>query len=155
MKKLIIVFCLLTASFNLNAQNKENEIRANAVGYNAGKKEVDVKCFSLTTEEQMQYQVIVFDAKDLIQSKEIEILLPQNQKTESFVFTIKLDDKDIIKTEKLIAIPFLVVREQLINKKVEIKFPEFLVEEYIPEIYNVTQKDLEILKKGMENWIKQ
>ena len=150
MKKLIIVFCILIASFNLNAQ-----IRANAIEYNAVKKEVDAKCFSLTTEEQMQYQIIVFNAKDLIQSKEIEILLPQNQKTESFVFTVKLDDKDIIKTEKLIAIPFLVIREQLINKKFEITFPEFLVEEYIPEIYGVTQKELEILKKGMENWIKQ
>ena len=150
MKKLIIVFCILTTSFNLNAQ-----IRANAIEYNAVKKEVDAKCFSLTTEEQMQYQIIVFNAKDLIQSKEIEILLPQNQKTESFVFTVKLDDKDIIKTEKLIAIPFLVIREQLINKKFEITFPEFLVEEYIPEIYGVTQKELEILKKGMENWIKQ
>ena len=150
MKKLIIVFCILTASFNLNAQ-----IRANAIEYNAVKKEVDAKCFSLTTEEQMQYQIIVFNANDLIQSKEIEILLPQNQKTESFVFTVKLDDKDIIKTEKLIAIPFLVIREQLINKKFEITFPEFLVEEYIPEIYGVTQKELEILKKGMENWIKQ
>ena len=150
MKKLIIVFFILTASFNLNAQ-----IRANAIEYNAVKKEVDAKCFSLTTEEQMQYQIIVFNANDLIQSKEIEILLPQNQKTESFVFTVKLDDKDIIKTEKLIAIPFLVIREQLINKKFEITFPEFLVEEYIPEIYGVTQKELEILKKGMENWIKQ
>ena len=150
MKKLIIVFCILIASFNLNAQ-----IRANAIEYNAVKKEVDAKCFSLTTEEQMQYQIIVFNAKDLIQSKEIEILLPQNQKTESFVFTVKLDDKDIIKTEKLIAIPFLVIREQLINKKFEITFPEFLVEEYIPEIYGVTQKELEILKKEMENWIKQ
>ena len=150
MKKLIIVFFILTASFNLNAQ-----IRANAIEYNAVKKEVDAKCFSLTTEEQMQYQIIVFNANDLIQSKEIEILLTQNQRTESFVFTIKLDDKDIIKTEKLIAIPFLVIREQLINKKFEITFPEFLVEEYIPEIYGVTQKDLEILKKGMENWMKQ
>ena len=150
MKKLIIVFCILIASFNLNAQ-----IRANAIEYNAVKKEVDAKCFSLTTEEQMQYQIIVFNAKDLIQSKEIEILLPQNQKTESFVFTVKLDDKDIIKTEKLIAIPFLVIREQLINKKFEITFPEFLIEEYIPEIYGVTQKELEILKKEMENWIKQ
>ena len=150
MKKLIIVFFILTASFNLNAQ-----IRANAIEYNAVKKEVDAKCFSLTTEEQMQYQIIVFNANDLIQSKEIEILLTQNQRTESFVFTVKLDDKDIIKTEKLIAIPFLVIREQLMNKKFEITFPEFLVEEYIPEIYGVTQKDLEILKKGMENWMKQ
>ncbi len=150
MKKLIIVFFILTASFNLNAQ-----IRANALEYNAVKKEVDAKCFSLTSEEQIQYQVIVFNANDLIKSKEIEILLPQNQKTESFVFTVKLDDKDIIKTEKLIAIPFLVIREQLMNKKFEITFPEFLVEEYIPEIYGVTQKDLEILKKGMENWMKQ
>ena len=115
MKKLIIVFFILTASFNLNAQ-----IRANAIEYNVVKKEVNAKCFSLTTEEQMQYQIIVFNANDLIQSKEIEILLTHNQRTESFVFTIKLDDKDIIKTEKLIAIPFLVIREQLINKKFEI-----------------------------------
>ena len=159
MKKiLILILVFLTNIFSIKAQDIKNGLHIESIDHNGVITEVDGHFFSLSiVKAETLYQVIIIDKNRVIDSKEFKVYLNQEQGTEPYIFTIQADSKDIIKSDKLVAIPFILIRAHIHNNNNNnnnVIYPTSTLEDFIPEIMTgITEKDVDNLKQVMEKWI--
>ncbi len=135
----------------MNAQYPNSTLHIESVDYNGLKKETDGKCFILSfVKFKTTYATIIIPKEFIGDSKEVKVFLNQEQKAEPLIITISLDDKYLMKSKNLIAIPYFLIRNKLQNVNSIIE-PSFVIEDFLPEIMNgFTDEDVDELKKVME-----
>ena len=150
----IVLVVLFMNSFSINAQGTEVKYHIQSIDNSGLKKDGEGICFVLSlVKEKTLYAVLLLNKELIIDSKEIKIFLNQEQKKEPLIITISTDNINLIKSEKLVAIPFIVIRRQLQNENKIIE-PIFTMEDFIPEIMpGITEKDVDELKQEMQKWI--
>ena len=146
---LLIVFFISTIA--MNAQYPNSTLHIESIDYSGAKKEIDAKCFLLSfVKLKTTYATIIIPKVFLDGSKEIKVFLNQEQKSEPLIITISIDDKYVMKSKNLVAIPYFVIRNRLENIDSVIE-PSFVMEDFLPEIMiGFTEKDVDELKVVME-----
>lgn len=134
----------------MNAQDI-NSIPIESVDYLGVKKEGLGECFFLYFEKfNIPYGVILIKKEFLVDSKEVKVIMTQFQDSEPLAVTVSINDKDLVRTERLIAIPYFIIRARLKNTN-DIVHPAFMTELYVSEIMpGITEKDVDEVKKVME-----
>jgi len=78
----------------LYAQTTEKVVSINTINNKGEEKQAEGKCFVLSfVKTKNLYQVILIDKKDLLETKEIKFFFKQEQKKETYIFTISTESK--------------------------------------------------------------
>lgn len=152
MKKILIILFLSTSILPSIAQEKKPTIHLQATDSKGIKKEVDAKCFVLTViKANSTFATILFDKAFIADAKEISVSLSQQQKTEPTIITIPVNAENVVQSEKLAGIPFMVIKQQASG--LNIVKPAFYPDELIVQtMKGITDKDLESFIIAMEKW---
>lgn len=152
MKKILIILFLFANVLSAAAQEKKGNVHLEITDSNNVKKEIDANCFVLTIlKTNSNFATILFDKAFLGDAKEIKVYLSQPQKTDPAIITLPITGENVVQSGKLAGIPYLVIKQQTTG--LSIAKPTFFPEELMLQtMKDVTEKDLQEFKLGMEKW---
>ena len=154
-KRLILFLILFSKTFLLIGQNTDCNIKVQYSTDNGNYNDVEAKCFSLSIlKAKKQFTFIIFKREISNEYKAFKVFLNLKDQNNPTVINLQASDENIVKTQKLIGIPYFVIRTKLENNDNLIS-PSFVLEDFIPEIMKgVSEKDVEELKKEFEKLLK-
>lgn len=152
MKRLLIAFFLFSNVFLLAAQPKKGVVHLEVTDSKGIKKGLDAQCFVLTViKANSNFATVLFDKAFLSDAKEIKVSLTQLQGTEPAIITLPITADNVVQTEKLAGIPYLIIKQQTTG--LTIAKPTFYPDALLLQtMKGVTDKDLEDFITAMEKW---